>query len=222
MQVGRLILIEEQVIIQRGNMPTGIRLGYLAGIIDGEGSVCANWVRDKRKEKYTTPNYTGIQVSIHLSNTSKPLMDRAQRIYQELAFRKFKIGTNMGHSRRRAKLIYAMVVTSQRAVEHVLEALIPHLTVKRSQAECMVKWIKSRKENKHHKKEYTFEEKCLVNDIKNLRRLEYDPLPDGGVQTERPSPIYMSPREDKGWMMLQSAPGVTRSDDTHMCIQNIA
>lgn len=190
--------------------PTDV--AWLAGVLDGEGSFVANWIRDRRIGKYRIPTYFGINITIHLSNTSLTMIEEAQRILQTVCHKKFKIGSNHHHTQRCDKVIYTMVVTGQASVAAACEALIPHLRTKRTQAQTLLEWSQLRRANRHLKKRYTYEEYEIVDRVKELRRAESTMLPWGRVSTERPSPVVLGPKGPYTWMMLQSDSAVTRAE----------
>lgn len=151
-------------------------VAWLAGMFDGEGSVIAQSFTS------TKGNCTQcLSITLKISNTSLKLMEKAQRIIQDVSWKKFTIGN---HSFTGGKRCFFVGVTDQRSTRKVLTAMLPHLTVKRAQAELGIMFCESRKENRHKEIGYTQWELGVVDEMKRLKAAEYTAIPMGGVTTE--------------------------------------
>lgn len=106
---------------------TLLELGYFAGIIDGEGSICVvkDSTRGVGKETYS--------LRLSIVNTSKEMIDWiAERFggnYDEYSIR------------GRWKQIYAVRWVGKKALE-TIEIIAPYLVTKKPQAECAITFMK--------------------------------------------------------------------------------
>lgn len=104
---------------------TNLQIAYLAGIIDGEGSIGLYSKRPSDKDRH----YVTLQLSV--VNTSKPLM------------KWLSANVPVGNVGRKAgpktnhKEIFHWTASSSKAVE-VLRLVLPYLVVKKAQAEVVI------------------------------------------------------------------------------------
>ena len=103
-------------------------IAYMAGIIDGEGSI---YIGNFSSNPKTGTKY--YQTNIEVTNTDKPLMDWilnmfGGRLYTYTAKQLPK------NSRR---TVYRWIATGER-VTHLAEILLPYLIVKKRQADIMI------------------------------------------------------------------------------------
>lgn len=106
-------------------------VGWLAGMIDGDGSICASITRGKHF----------YQVVIY--NTSEDIINKVKRLYEGM-------GISYGESNRTAagkrKTLYRIFVTSRVAMLRLLLPLQPHLTGgKQLLAQAIIDYIGERK-----------------------------------------------------------------------------
>lgn len=138
---------------------------WLAGFFDGEGTVLvSNYTR-------TRDGHLRVVPEVMISNTSKPIMmSIAETIDMPLSERK----------REDRKWIYELRIRKNENIALFLEKIIPHLKIKRVQAELLYAYIKSRLE-KPHTREYTQEELQIFNKIREINsihgRSRYHPSP---------------------------------------------
>jgi len=103
-------------------------IAYLAGIIDGEGSIYIGNFSCHPKTK--VPYY---QTNIQVTNTDKPLIDWLQYIFGGLVNKR----TKKQHASNSRKQAYMWTASGER-LTHLCELLLPFLICKRKQAEIML------------------------------------------------------------------------------------
>lgn len=124
-------------------MTNGYKWVYIAGLVDGEGSIYFS----KIPRKYCT-----LQLCVKITNTYRPLIDWLE---QELPYA--YILTNYKNKKhRRNKTSWHIAMTRQKDIENFLEKILPYLIVKKEQAKLALIWTK-----KHikYKKRYTRQRK---------------------------------------------------------------
>jgi hypothetical protein len=146
---------------QKGNREFWI---WLAGFFDGEGTVLVS------KYTRTRDGHLRVVPEVMISNTSKPIMmDVAETIDMPLSERK----------REGRKWIYELRIRKNENIVLFLEKIIPHLRIKRAQAELLYTYCKSRVERPWRSK-YTEDEIRMFNKIRELNsvhgRSSYSPL----------------------------------------------
>lgn len=114
-----------------------IKLAYLAGIIDGEGSLCIYRVNPAKYNRYQTPNF---RCALHISNTNIKLMEWLDENFSNFnskhkqckrsIFRK-----NSVHDR----WIYDWCVQAHRLVD-LCQQVLPYLVLKKRQAELILEF----------------------------------------------------------------------------------
>jgi hypothetical protein len=132
--------------------------GYLAGILDGEGSVCISKQFSKR-----CINQIRLRPSLKIAMTSKETIDN---IYSWLS----SVGFKVGYYKHKTKWKDVYVVEIMRPNE-IVEFIngMPYLFDKRIETGIMMKFCKSRIENRlKHKVSYTQEEIELFNELKGV------------------------------------------------------
>ena len=128
---------------------------WLAGFFDGEGSILLGRYHRKRD------GFLRIKTEVLVANTSKIVM---QEIAENLDLLLYE-GKRMDR-----KYLYTVRVCKQENVMLLLEKIIPHLKVKRLQAELLYAYCKSRVE-KPHRSDYTQEELQIFTRIRELNRI---------------------------------------------------
>lgn len=156
---------------------------WLAGVLDGEGSIYAQVMPPGRN---TRCDIGGMRINVKIGNTSMLLMQKAARIIEAITYRKHRIAMNQS-STVHGRLMYCVEVSSSKAIEALLEATLPYLTVKKAQAEAMLAYCESRKSTRHHGRGYTSAELGLPGTLKRLKLEVFDYMP-GSVQTKRVAP----------------------------------
>ena len=112
---------------------------YIAGFLDGEGTIALYSTIDYRTNK---PLY---RPCLHIYNTDKEV----------LTWIASKIGGNLNTEKRQQlewKRKYILDISSIPHIKQVLILLIPYLHIKRKQAEIVLEYCSSRLENWHYSK----------------------------------------------------------------------
>ena len=104
-------------------------LAYMAGIIDGEGSI---YIGNFSSNPLTGSKY--YQTNIEVTNSDKPLMDWIVATFGG-RINTYTLKQLPKNSRR---IHYRWIATGER-VTHLVEVLLPYLIVKKPQAEIMIK-----------------------------------------------------------------------------------
>jgi hypothetical protein len=128
-------------------------LGWLAGIMDGEGTIGMSRVLTASKCK--NPSYRPI---FQIANTDIRILNRASEIlYSVCGVASYIVIAN----RRKAENInkpwktgYRLQIHVQRRIARVLPMLIPYLTAKREQAEILLAYCSRRDGRSRHKAGY--------------------------------------------------------------------
>lgn len=117
-----------------------IKLAYLAGIVDGEGSLCVYRVNPAKYNRYQTPNFRAV---LNISNTRKELVEWLDENFSNF---------NSGHKKHRRSIfkknstherwIYEWVVQGYR-LQDICEQLLPYLVLKKRQAELIIEFRKT-------------------------------------------------------------------------------
>lgn len=105
------------------------QIAYLAGIIDGEGSIYIGNFSCNKKTK--VPYY---QTNIQVTNTDKPLIDWIYNVFGGLISKR----TSRQHAHNSRKQAYIWTASGDR-VTHLCELILPYLIVKTRQCEIMIK-----------------------------------------------------------------------------------
>lgn len=110
-------------------VPTGLReLGYLAGIIDGEGCISAYYRKQGWDQRWPSSSRPYLRARVIVGNTSKELIDWLAQWGGNVTE-----GTN---NKRNPKWSpnWNWAVDSNSECHKLLSALVPHLIVKRKKA----------------------------------------------------------------------------------------
>jgi len=118
-----------------------IELGWLAGIVDGEGTISAYW---EKKKGYKSPSRY-LQVYIGVSNTDNKITEKCKKITKAggIYYHKTHHEKNKDWSRWEARGGNAC---------KIVELILPYLISKKSQAKNLLKWRKLEKFVGYHKK----------------------------------------------------------------------
>jgi len=124
------------------NRLSNTELAYLAGIIDGEGSLILER-RLKDKKKY--PGYHCYTPLIMVTNTNKEMLLWVAEKFSRYSKTTVKVYNKnppsyAGLNRKQA---YYVVITGFK-LRSILTNLMPYLICKREQAQLLIKWVKQR------------------------------------------------------------------------------
>lgn len=104
-------------------------MAYLAGIVDGEGSI---YIGNFSSNPKTGSKY--YQTNIEVTNSDKPLMDWIVQVFGG----RISIYTAAQRPKNARRTYYRWIATGER-VTHLAEILLPYLIAKKKQAEIMTK-----------------------------------------------------------------------------------
>jgi hypothetical protein len=114
-----------------GNQREAVLVGYLAGIIDGEGSISLKKVKPNAKRKTKNPTYEG---AITLGMVEKRIIELFVERYG---------GTYRIERVPNRQPIYRYAKVGTKGVLPILEELAPYLIEKRERAEVLMEYYKS-------------------------------------------------------------------------------
>lgn len=113
-------------------MPTELEYAYLAGIVDGEGTITIT-----KHQQHLRPTFQ-FKPMIIVSNTNRPLIEYLCR-----SFGGSKIFSHRRRPGHRDQWCWRLM--SLKAIEGVLDRILPHLIVKRPQALVAREYVLARK-----------------------------------------------------------------------------
>jgi hypothetical protein len=116
-------------------------MAWLAGIIDGEG--CMHLGEQKREgTRITARQY----LQIHVTNTNPLIIQRVSQIWERQNV-KFHIEL---HKRQPKRDYLCIVTTGLGSGKKVLVSVLPYLSAKKAQAECLLSYIAWRQVQGYH------------------------------------------------------------------------
>ena len=141
-------------------------LAWLAGIIDGEGSIGAS------KSKSSTGK-DAYSIQLQIENTNLPMMEKFVNITEKLgAHRRLKTSVKNINKNPKWKNSYRYNITKQSEVKAILGAIRPYLVAKEPQANLILEWIEHRQKMPRHAKGYKMpHDKRIIDIYKELRQL---------------------------------------------------
>jgi len=116
---------------------TNLKLAWLSGIWDGEGTFGIYRSRRAGKEYY---NYSG---RLTLSNTSEPMIEEIMRIFTALDV-KISIWRNTKARKPTHKLETHLTLNKKVDVKKLCVLMLPYLVAKRDRAELLIDFVVSR------------------------------------------------------------------------------
>lgn len=124
---------------------TQAELGWLAGIIDGEGWIGFTICNDKRRLRKNNKIVFGVQIAIN--NTDKAIVDKAASLFRKLGvnpYERVSKPVRKGKTGNR-KAYYSIATKHMRKCGRVLSPLLPYLVGnKQERARIMLTFIESR------------------------------------------------------------------------------
>ncbi len=126
-------------------------LGYICGIVDGEGSIGFQKRKDRKKRR-------GYAMKIQVANDDHSLLKWLKAV------------TDLGNVYAKGTKSYAWYITRITDAASFLKTIIPHLKVKDETAKLMLHFLMSRIEahKKSKKPPYTKEEETLIRQVYEL------------------------------------------------------
>lgn len=116
------------------------RLAWLAGIVDGEGSISLNRIRTKDRQGRP---YWYARFTVRVANTDPAMLNEFMAIADLLGVRYF-CSTYKNNPRRNEKPCPGVVVATKSHVTALLTALFPYLITKQARAELTLRAIAHR------------------------------------------------------------------------------
>lgn len=116
-----------------------LKLAYLAGIVDGEGSLCIYRVNPAKYNRYKNPSYRSV---LNISNTKKELFDWIEDNFGNLNKSKKHRRSIFKKNSTHERWIYEWVVQGHRLVD-ICTQLLPYLVLKKRQAELIIEFRKT-------------------------------------------------------------------------------
>jgi hypothetical protein len=132
---------------------TDIDKGYLAGFLDGEGSIGFTYRKDRH----------GYTPTVIFSNSDKSVLEWIRN----------RIGGILTRESRRNphhKDGYKLYFRSRADILPLLRTLLPHLKVKKKQAELMIQFCESRLNRKVQNSPLTVEELKIIKEVSKLNK----------------------------------------------------
>ena len=117
--------------------------GYIAGFLDGEGSICIH--------KHATIHYC---LSISFYNTHKPVIDF---IGKKLGYKSFKRTEDKRRDELHKKTNYVIYIKKNSDSLDFLNKILPYLIIKSEQAKISIKFL----EAVLNRKEYKYTDKLI-------------------------------------------------------------
>jgi DNA-binding CsgD family transcriptional regulator len=125
------------------NLPEWVK-GYIAGLLDGEGTVTINETKVRMGKK--RERYLSLRPLIKIANTDREVLEWVARQVGG-----FRFATRNGRESKHGKrLVYDIVLKKQKDILVFLEMLLPYLIIKRRQAELVVEFCRSRLAKPNH------------------------------------------------------------------------
>jgi hypothetical protein len=121
-----IITVEVMILNPYDNQREAVLLAYMAGIIDGEGTIGITKTTPKR---YTNPRYTA---RIHFGNVNKEVIEMFAK----------RFGGSVRTERvPNRKLIYRWYRVGNPITKEIVESLLPYLVIKKPQAENVLEFL---------------------------------------------------------------------------------
>ncbi len=126
---------------------------YIAGFVDGEGSIMINCYKPKHKER------KAFRGRFEVANTNKPIIEYIKNRFDLGEIRQYK-KRSLKH-----KQAYYFQIGKQQEIIKALEQILPYLKIKQEQAKILIEWCKLRRSSRRN---YTTYEMCLAKKIQKL------------------------------------------------------
>ena len=151
-----------------------IRIAWLAGLIDGEGSIGMYAVKRKLKYGYGIAHIPQLQIS----NDDTTIINEAQEVIVGIiGTRYMACTTDCRVDRRNSHLHYRVFVPCRSSVIKVLSAIEPYLIGKKSQAQILLQMLRTHK----HGSRYTRAELEVIDILKGLKLVNKHPVSGNAV-----------------------------------------
>jgi hypothetical protein len=161
-------------------------LAWLAGLVDGEGSIGFYSHKEVLKRKYHVVRY---RPTLHIANTDCLIINEAEHIVQSiLSLKPLPKITYKMQNKPRYHVCFMIRVQDKSNVLKVLEAIEPYLIGKKAQAQLLINMLK------HHVKRarYTRAELEVIDILKAMKFDNMKPLPGNTELAEGDKPLRAS------------------------------
>jgi hypothetical protein len=160
--------------------PTPSDIAWLAGVIDGEGSIIMN------KQKGNAPHFC-----INVANSCPILLDKVQRIFLQITGELYKVSEKKVYNNsivKPSKPCYQIGFRKGESILKTLSLILPHLTTKKNRASLLFDFLTVRLSERKNNQYFMAESKPLLNRLcKNWRGVETErETPEMGEATVRP------------------------------------
>ena len=132
-------------------------LAYLAGFIDGEGTITLNYRRDR----------DSFQPLISITNTDKMIIEWLANIFSGGGITEYNSTHTHSFKYENRKTLYVYQLGRQSEIVKLLESILPYLKVKKKRAELLLIYCK---EHVPYSGEKRAVDKEIYEDIKELNR----------------------------------------------------
>ena len=105
-------------------------IGWLAGVVDGEGTITIT-----RQNRGT---YYSYRPEVHITNTNFLILKKAQKLFEQISGDKVKIFIT---DSKRENTVYRIRIQSIDGCKNILTKLSPYLVGKKRQALLVIKWL---------------------------------------------------------------------------------
>ncbi len=136
-----------------------INYAYLAGFIDGEGTIGIRYHRDKRLHKGFT-----IDAQVYITNSNRAILE----IIQKEIGGSISISTAEGKNKN-SKPVYRLKFLNHKIILSVLTSIVPYIITKKEQTDLLIKFCNLR-EKRSYGNGYSQEELRIANRIINLNK----------------------------------------------------
>lgn len=145
----------------RDNKTLLFRIGWLAGILDGEGCISIR------------PNGKSWAYEVNITSTSKLIAVRCREVISGLGIMCLLKVTEQRHLNPNWSDKYNIRVIRRASILKLLEILYPHLVEKRSRAKLLTALLKRKEKRPHGEHYYTPQEIKLIEKFRALQRKPY-------------------------------------------------
>lgn len=177
--------MEQSVIENRpenGETPQGqsranpLDLAWLAGLVDGEGSINLG-------RSFAKGGYNSTKTLVDISMCSKAAVEKAAELIYLVTHKKYPVKERIYSQAKH--VVYSLRVIDQKGCRKVCEALMPYLVAKKEMADIMIKFCQSRQALKAGKQgsRYSDYELGLIAQCKVAIRGAYTTPKAGSVET---------------------------------------
>lgn len=148
---------------------TQAEIGWLAGIIDGEGTIALN----VRKKNWKGWKGVGVDLNLTIVNTDATIIEKAQEIIQKMGIEPYinerKPSSIFNTYKGKGKTILSCTISAMSKIKKVLLCIIDHLVGdKKARANLILKFINKRQSSGKKYKKYTKKDWQIVEDFYKL------------------------------------------------------